>query len=73
MADRFDICSPHGIIPGHHSAFFNVSTLPPITDPESLARSLKAEAVAAEMKALAEDHTTLFGMAEMTQVWGAKR
>jgi len=38
-----------------------------------LATAEEITAVAAQMKALAEDPTTLFGMAEMTQVWGVKR
>lgn len=38
-----------------------------------LATAEEIEAVAAQMKTLAEDPTTLFGMAEMTQVWGIKR
>jgi ubiquinone/menaquinone biosynthesis C-methylase UbiE len=38
-----------------------------------LATAEEIAAVAAQMKTLAEDSTTLFGMAEMTQVWGIKR
>lgn len=38
-----------------------------------LATAEEIVAVAAQMKELAEDETTLFGMAEMTQVWGIKR